>query len=191
MDTNLWDQFYLERGRYYLVPHEAFNRVIKHLEHYELKKVLDLGCGSGRHVVALSEKGFKVTGIDWSPAAIDLAQKWLLSKKLPGHAYIADLHEELKFVQKSSFDSVWGISSLQYSNEEQFAKTIKEIHRILKTGGLFFGVFPTEESIIKELNDEQIFFEEKALKELLEKTFRILELSKDKDKNIVVIAQEK
>jgi SAM-dependent methyltransferase len=37
--------------------------------------VLDVGCGPGRHVLALAERGVLALGIDITPAAIDLARR--------------------------------------------------------------------------------------------------------------------
>ena len=36
--------------------------------------VLDVGCGPGRHVLALAERGIVALGIDITPAALDLAR---------------------------------------------------------------------------------------------------------------------
>ncbi len=41
------------------------------------KTVLDIGCGSGRIVFPLAEKGIKVTAIDYSPKMIELAKEHL------------------------------------------------------------------------------------------------------------------
>jgi len=45
------------------------------IEHIDGKTVLDLGCGEGRNSLFLSNMGFKVTGIDISSKAIELAKK--------------------------------------------------------------------------------------------------------------------
>jgi SAM-dependent methyltransferase len=37
--------------------------------------VLDVGCGPGRHVLALAERGVLALGIDITPAAVDLARR--------------------------------------------------------------------------------------------------------------------
>lgn len=36
-------------------------------------RVLDLGCGNGRHVLALARRGFDATGVDFSPALLQMA----------------------------------------------------------------------------------------------------------------------
>lgn len=38
-------------------------------------KILDLGCGAGRHSLYLQEKGFLVTGIDAAPGAVETCRK--------------------------------------------------------------------------------------------------------------------
>lgn len=38
-------------------------------------RVLDIGCGAGRHSLYLQRKGFRVTGVDASPIAVDLARR--------------------------------------------------------------------------------------------------------------------
>lgn len=38
-------------------------------------RVLDIGCGAGRHAIHLQTKGFEVTGIDVSPGAIEVARR--------------------------------------------------------------------------------------------------------------------
>ncbi len=39
------------------------------------KNVLDIGCGTGQNCIWLAKKGFKVTGIDFSPTAIKMARE--------------------------------------------------------------------------------------------------------------------
>lgn len=38
-------------------------------------RILDIGCGTGRHAIEFSRRGFTVTGFDFSPAMLDEARK--------------------------------------------------------------------------------------------------------------------
>lgn len=57
--------------------HDIYERFILSLEHvrqYELRTVLDVGCGSGRYACPLGQLGVKrVVGVDLSPKMIELA----------------------------------------------------------------------------------------------------------------------
>jgi SAM-dependent methyltransferase len=49
-------------------------------------QAMDLGCGSGLHTIALAERGWKVTGVDQMPKALDRARK-----RIAGHGVAADV----------------------------------------------------------------------------------------------------
>jgi 2-polyprenyl-3-methyl-5-hydroxy-6-metoxy-1,4-benzoquinol methylase len=63
-------------------------------------KVLDIGCGAGRHALYLQEKGFDVTGIDSSPGAIKVCKMRGLKRA------IARPIQEIDKFRKSAFDTI-------------------------------------------------------------------------------------
>ncbi len=51
--------------------------------HYDRsKKILDVGCGTGRHTIELTERGYRVTGVDLSESMLDRARKKAAEKQL-------------------------------------------------------------------------------------------------------------
>lgn len=56
-----------------------------------LGPVLDLGCGSGRAAVWLAARGYRVTGVDWQPEALVLAQRLAASRGVPLRVVEADV----------------------------------------------------------------------------------------------------
>jgi len=38
-------------------------------------RILDLGCGTGRHSIGLAKRGYKITGVDWSSGMLDEAKR--------------------------------------------------------------------------------------------------------------------
>ena len=57
----------------------------------EVQKILDLGCGGGRHVVYFTKLDYRVSGIDVAPEAIKLSQKWLAREGLKAELQCADM----------------------------------------------------------------------------------------------------
>ncbi|MCK4572153.1 class I SAM-dependent methyltransferase [candidate division WOR-3 bacterium] len=59
----------------YFLPYEKWNENEKKAMEYVNGRVLDIGCGAGKHSLHLQEKGFKVTGIDISPSAVEVCRR--------------------------------------------------------------------------------------------------------------------
>ena len=84
-----WDKSYLNKQNYVFYPHEEVIRffakhIVKkrgfnefeYLNNSKNKKILDLGCGIGRHVIFSHEMGLDAYGIDISSVAIKFAKIW-------------------------------------------------------------------------------------------------------------------
>lgn len=100
-------------------------------------RVLDLGCGTGRHVVHLAGKGCEVTGVDLSP--------WMLgqtAKKLDRHGYSARLVRadicRLDGLEDRSFDAaVCMFSTIGILRGKRLRRAaLEEWRRVLVPGGL-------------------------------------------------------
>jgi SAM-dependent methyltransferase len=63
-------------------------------------RVLDIGCGAGRHSLYLQQKGFDVTGIDISPGAVKVCKLRGLKK-----AFVRPIADIDKF-KPDSFDTI-------------------------------------------------------------------------------------
>jgi SAM-dependent methyltransferase len=94
-------------------------------------RVLEIGCGMGTDGAQFAAAGADYTGIDLTEAAIDLARKKFAASALKGEFRVADA-EKLDFADES-FDVVYSHGVLHHTPDTEGA--IKEIHRVLKTGG--------------------------------------------------------
>ena len=66
------------------------------------KKVLDLGCGFGRHAFMLAQSGFEIIGVDSSDIFIDIARDLFKKHRLKGEFFtgsILDFKTEEKYEQ--------------------------------------------------------------------------------------------
>jgi ubiquinone/menaquinone biosynthesis C-methylase UbiE len=102
------------------------------------KKALDLGCGTGNNLKFLCEFGFKkVVGVDGSAVAVKLAKKFL--KKNKNCKILMGDFKKLIFKNKS-IDLCIDRGSVTHNDIISINKSISEIRRVLKTGGLFLSV---------------------------------------------------
>jgi SAM-dependent methyltransferase len=94
-------------------------------------RVLEIGCGMGTDGAQFAAAGADYTGIDLTEAAIDLARKKFATAGLKGEFRVADA-EKLDFADES-FDVVYSHGVLHHTPDTEGA--VREIHRVLKTGG--------------------------------------------------------
>ena len=104
-------------------------------------KVLDLGCGTGRHSIFLSKKGHDVYALDKSKIAIEkLKQENLENIKLFNQKFSQGLFK------KDLFDVVLSIMVLHHAPVREIHKNFNAIKSILNKGGYFiFSVISVED----------------------------------------------
>ncbi|MEI7424976.1 MAG: class I SAM-dependent methyltransferase [Candidatus Staskawiczbacteria bacterium] len=132
-----WNEIFKEKGRVFLEPQEDIPKIVKLFKKKGIKKVLDLGCGSGRHTVYLAKNGFDVYGIDISPIGIKLTKDWLKKEKVQATLKLGPIYKKLPY-KDNFFDAIVSTSTINHAKIEDIRKLIRDIQRILKTGGLIF-----------------------------------------------------
>ncbi len=151
-----WEEIYTQKfaGTWY--PNEG---VVKFVARYvqrrmgidkydvrkEIEKVLDLGCGNGRHAVFFAEQGFNTYGIDISEEAIKIAKAWLDEKGLKADLKVGDI-EKLPF-KDNSFDLVVLSGSLDHILFSKAKEIMKEVRRVSAPGAyVYVTLRSTEDS---------------------------------------------
>ena len=99
----------------------------------ERRKVLDLGCGSGRHIIYLARHGFEAHGIDISIFGLRMTKKRVKMRGLEASLVKCDM-KFLPYID-SCFDDVVSIDTIYHQKLKGIQQTISEIHRVLRSKG--------------------------------------------------------
>jgi ubiquinone/menaquinone biosynthesis C-methylase UbiE len=145
-----WNEVYKLRGR---LQHKEdpiiYKDVIPLFKKYNVEKILDLGCGTGRHSIVFAKKGFRVIGIDIAEVAINMAEEYFRDPKLC--FFIGDMRD-IKF-PNTYFDAVFCFLVVHHAKVYEIWKTFDEITRVLKDGKILYITLPSfkkNEQIFKE-----------------------------------------
>jgi len=123
-------EFYEEVERYRFET-QPFMTGMMEFGHFRGKKLLEIGCGLGTDLLQFARGGAEVTGIDLTPASVDLVKKRFALYGMSVEAQSADA-ECLPF-SDASFDVVYSFGVLHHTPNTH--KAIDEVHRVLKPGG--------------------------------------------------------
>jgi len=132
-----WNEIFKQRGRVFIKIQEDMSKIVKLFKRKGVKKILDLGCGSGRHIIYLAKYNFKVYGIDIAPKGVKLTRSWLKKEKLKAGLKIGNIYKKLSY-PNNFFDAVVSTSTIHHEKIKNIRRVIKEIERVLKQGGLIF-----------------------------------------------------
>lgn len=206
-DANSWDTSYLKKDNFLFYPHEE---VIRFVSKYIRKrigmndftdaphnlsqiKVLDAGCGIGRHVKFLIDYNLDGYGIDFSKSAIEEARLSLPKDKL-----LVSSIDNLPFEDKF-FNFVLSHGVFDSMPFEIAKNGMKEVHRCLTNEGLFYLDIISgddsdhapefnQEEVVKnahEFGTTQSYFNWSKIEDMLDNNWKVLEAFKVKRESVI------
>lgn len=144
-------------------PHPAFEPILPQIKIVK-SRVVNFGCGKGHDAAFMAKKGHIVTGVDWSPSAIDEA------KKLYGDIPNLTLQQGDVFKTNITADVVLEHTLFCAIDPAKRKELILKWHKTLDVGGYLLGVF----FVFPRRNGPPYGSSEWELRSLLEKYFRLL-----------------
>ena len=108
-------------------------------------RALELGCGLGRNVLYLAEKGFEAHGIDVSETAIAEARKSAEQQRVTCNFLAADVRGGMDDM-RGQFDFIFDYELLHHIFPADRLKYIENVHRFLKSNGQYLSVCFSEDS---------------------------------------------
>lgn len=145
MTTNVWESYWNNQDNYdrWKKPASEVLDFIHSLSPIESPKVLDLGCGLGRHAIAFALARFSVTVTDTSTTAIQHVIEWACSLQLSIETRICDVLDDS--LPCESFDVVLSYNVIYHGSCKQFAQAIQHVRKLLKNNGIFFFTCPSRQ----------------------------------------------
>ena len=104
-------------------------------------KLLDFGCGAGRHSVYFAQRGFQVYGFDKSASAVKQATQTIERENFHADLKVWDMTQPLPY-KDNFFDAVIATRVIHHTYTDNIKKITKEINRVLRTGGYLFLQIP-------------------------------------------------
>lgn len=120
-------------------------------------KILDLGCGNGRHIFEFFDRGYSnLIGLDNSDFLINQAHSFCQSDDQKSKFIVGDARETK--LNSNTFDYVLNIGNGfgYYKTTKQNIRIFQEAHRILKPKGIFLIDFSDGKKLKHNLSNEEI-----------------------------------
>ena len=198
-----WDNIFRREGHVFIKPHEFLPEFIAALP-TRPASILDLGCGTGRHLITLAEQGFHMVGFDQSNHGLQLARAWLTEKGFQAGLCAQDFLDPLPCAN-ASFDALLSTQVIHHAILANIQKTVNEIYRVLKPAGLIFismPLYPPNRPDIKEIEPATFvplsgserglphhYFTEAGLRQVFQ-AFEILKIFTDSTHHLCIFARK-
>jgi SAM-dependent methyltransferase len=113
---------------------------------------IEMGCGKGRNVIWLAQQGYEMTGLDFSPHAIDVARVRAESAGVAATFLVHDATTPWPFESDAFGFAVDCFGSTDIVDTEGRAFAIRELYRTLRPGAYLLAyLLSTEDEYHKEM----------------------------------------
>jgi len=118
---------------FWLQPSEESYYIAQKWKDKNIKKILDFGCGLGRHSIYFAKQGFHVSAFDLSEEATEHLKLWAEKENLFIEIINADM---LKLpYDDNTFDAIFAYHVISHTDSVGAKNIINEMSRVLKIGG--------------------------------------------------------
>ena len=146
LEAQGWDEIWGRWGSVWegRAPEQAVLDLAGRLKAEGRRRVHDLGCGPGRHLLFLAAEGFEASGSDFSPAAVDTCRRRLEEAGLSAQVSLADM--TALPAEDGSLDAVVAWDVVYHGTLDTIRRAVAGVRRKLVPGGYFLVTFNSVES---------------------------------------------
>ena len=104
-------------------------------------RTLEIGCGTGTNAVYLAQKGFKVTGVDLAPVAIEQASQKATEAGVVIDFRVVDLtNPASSFLELAPFDFVFDPGVYHVIRRKALNGLLNTLQRVTRPGSLYIAL---------------------------------------------------
>jgi len=142
----VWGELFADPVMQGREPDPEFMALIPVMQKVGVRKVLDAGCGVGRHLLPLRTAGFRVWGVDCDAQVLQILQDRLRKAAVAADSpYLAQADLNRLPFMSGAFDLVVSIKVINHGYAATFREYCRELDRVVKIGGhLFINASPRE-----------------------------------------------
>ncbi|MCA6214504.1 class I SAM-dependent methyltransferase [Thermococcus bergensis] len=135
-----YDAIYRKRAERVKMEIDFVEEIFKKDAKREVKRILDLACGTGIPTLELAERGYDVIGLDLHEEMLKVARRKAEERDL-GVEFLQGDALEITF--ENEFDAItMFFSSIMYFDEKNLKKLFNGVVKALRPGGVFIADFP-------------------------------------------------
>jgi ubiquinone/menaquinone biosynthesis C-methylase UbiE len=123
---------------------------IRHVPYRQGQRILDIACGSGRHMLAFAKQGADVTGVDLSETLVAEARRRFKEKGLNGKLGRGDMRE-LSFRNEFDGATIWFTSIGYFRTVAEDQRVIIGLAAALKPNGWWWIDLPNPAFLAEHL----------------------------------------
>jgi SAM-dependent methyltransferase len=141
-----WDEIWQHWGSVWegLAPEQPVVDLAARLKAEGRRRVHDLGCGPGRHLLFLAAEGFEASGSDFSPAAVDTCRRRLEEAGLSARVTLSNM--TALPAEDGALDAVVAWDVVYHGTLDTIRRTVSGVRRKLAPGGSFLLTFNSVEN---------------------------------------------
>jgi ubiquinone/menaquinone biosynthesis C-methylase UbiE len=138
LETQGWENIYRIQGE---VQSEVLKVVMYATQLFidkGYKKIMDLGCGTGRHTIHLAKQGFTVYATDISETGLKITQEKAQNLGIENIIYKQHDMTNIPF-EDNEFDAILCIWTTGHGLLHDVKRNVDEMYRVIKPGGMVFA----------------------------------------------------
>lgn len=139
----IWNEIYNKQGEVQSEVLPTVKDVVEIFKKEKIRKILDLGCGTGRHSIFLAQSGFDVTASDISERGLEVTKLKAKKNGLRIETVCNDMRE-ISF-KDQTFDAVVCTWVSGHGTLEDMKRHANEMMRVVRNGGIVFVDYQSKE----------------------------------------------